>query len=254
MAARSFPALELISINFSNLLNKYLYFGILEERGIEADVCFDCTLWNEGFYYDDPDDDPDAGPELIIPPIKQTFINYLTELEDALNEILSDEEMVDYGFKTQIERLLTIISDLKNKVSTIQCKEVCGDITIMSQLLNTLVISITSLIVIIEVVNGLYAYFNACGCIGAKFFELLMGRFINAITDLQAIMQDWYTIVMTFFHFASLSTKSYVASYMPRPAIPMPQPQLNMSHACVPCPPRPPQPCPQPNHCTPYPY
>ncbi|MGL5378399.1 hypothetical protein [Clostridium sp.] len=248
--SRSVPAIETLVNNLTTLINKDLYLGALNDHNITATICFDCSLWNVGYV-----DNTTTPPTVIIPPIKTTISDLLDDMISFVTDELSDASITDYGFKTQLERFLDVLRDLKNKINSIQCNDVCSDITLTAQLLATLVVSILQLVAIFEVINGLLAYIDTCGCIGSKLFELLMAKFVNSITDLQVIMQDWYGIVMTFFQYSAVTAKSYVASYMPRQQIippPMPTP---MGHACVPCPPKPPQPCAPcgSNNCVPYP-
>ena len=248
--AKSVPAIEALALQIVNFINQDLYLGKLVTLGVTTEVCFDCSLWTEGYTYNDPTN----GPTLVIQPIKTTinsiFTNTITVLQNALN----DQNDTDYGFKTQIERLLTIVKDLQNKINSIQCTDTCSDITLLAQLLANIVLTMIRLLAAMEYLNGLLAYMGTCGCMGGNFFEILMGRFINAITDLQPVVQDWNNIVLAFFQYSAMSTKAYVASYMP--PTPIQVPQMNqgpMQHACVPCPPRPIV-QPQVNNCTPYPY
>lgn len=248
--ARSVTAIENIIAELVKILNKDLYLGAL--TNVSEEVCFDCTLWNTG-YIDNTDPD---NPVTVIPPIKTSILTALTSISTFLEDQLKLETITDYGFKTQLERLLTMVNDLSNKINSIQCNTTCSDIGIMAQLLSTIVLSLTQLLSVLELLNGLLSYMGTCGCIGTKLFDILMGKFINAITSLQCPIQDWYGLVMVFFQYSAMPAKGYVASYMPNQPItppPMPGP---MQHACVPCPPRPQAPncgCNLNNNCTQYP-
>lgn len=242
--ARSVPEIVTIVNELVDLLNNDLYLGALTTAGITADVCFNCSLWNNGYV------DPADPTTVIIPPIKSNTVAILDETILYLQSLLSSSTITDYGFKTQIERLVGMITDMRNKINSIQCAETCTDVTLVAQLLATLVISITDLITSLELLNGLLAYMGTCGCVGSKLFELLMGKFINSITVMNCVIQDWYALVMSFFQANAITAKSYVAAYVPNQQIPMPQPQAPMSFACVPCPPPPPCPsqCQQPQN------
>ncbi|MGL5378398.1 hypothetical protein [Clostridium sp.] len=232
--ARSVAAIEVLVSDLVQVMNKDLYLGALTDNNITTEVCFDCSLWNNGYVIT-----TGTVPQTIIPPVKTTVSGILTDIVGLLNDELSDSNLKDFGFKTQIERLLTIIQDLQNKINSIQCNNTCSDVTLTSQLLATLVMTVGQVLTILELLNGLLSYIGTCGCIGSKLFDLLMGKFINSITDLQGLMQDWYGIVMTFFQYSAMPSKSYVASYMPRQQIappPMPNPT---GYACVPAPPQP---------------
>lgn len=248
--SRSVPTIEILVGNATALINKYLYLGVLDANNITTDICFDCNLWENGFM-----DNSVKPPVVIIPPIKTMVHDLLNDMIAFLENTLINPSIRDYGFKTQLERLMHIIIDLSNKINSIQCVAVCSDYSIISQLLTTLVLTLLKLISLFELLNGLLAYLSTCGCTGYKVFEMLIGRFINTITELQELIQDWYVIVMIFFQYSSMPSKPYVASYIPKQQIPQPQMPQPQMHACVPCPPRPPQPyqpC-APNNYTIYP-
>lgn len=242
-----------LSKQLLNFLNDDVLLESLNNKNINYDICFDCNLWNYGITYVNSETNTDS---LVIPPLSQTFIEILTQIELFLKEQLCNFSCSDFGYKSQLERLLCLIVDLKSKVSAIRCVDTCNDMNILSILLSTLIQTILLLLSILEHINALSTYGNSCGCTSVKLSEILIGKLINNITQLQVLLQDWYAIVMTFLYHSSTSTKSYVASYVPKQPIHIPTPNFNMSHACVPCPPKP-QPCPPvpPNlNCTPFPY
>ena len=245
--ARSIAEIVVIVNSLTTYINDYLYLGELGES--EAVVCFDCVLWNEGYQ------DEEADPVINIPPLKTTIIERLDEIIYYLEEVIADPEIADYGFKTQLQRFLDVIKDIKNKINAIQCEGPCPDINLLAQLLMTLVMTVTQIVTAMEMLNGLLAYVGTCGCLGDKFFELLIGRFINTITTMQCIVQDWSQLVMAFFQFQNVVAKSYVAAYVPKAPMPQPVIQQGMGFACVPCPPRPQPQCPPcncNNGCTPF--
>ncbi len=220
---RSVAAIETIVTNFINYLNDDVYLG--DTTG----VCFDCDLWNNG--YTDP-----ANPSIIlIPPLKTTIDTIMGETIAYLEDLAST--VTDYGFASQIERLIIVTKDIRSKINAIQCSGSCPDPNLLAQLLTTLVVTVTELVTAMELLNGLVTYYGTCGCLGSRFFEITMGKFINQVTDLQCILQDWSILVMSFFQFASMPAKSYVASYVPNQPIPSPSPQSMTGYACVPCPP-----------------
>lgn len=235
---RSVTDIEILVNNITVFINKDILLGSLNDT--EDNICFDCELWNKGFS--------------TIDPISKTFATLLSDVEVFLSNLISNQQINNFGFKGQIDRLLNMIRDLKNKVSAIICIDVCNDASnIISHLLYTLIQTSLVLIVILENINSLLVYMDPC-CSSSIVFDLLMGRLINSITDVQALLKDWYSIVMTFLHYSTISTKPYIASYVPKQPIIAPPPSLPMSHACVPCPPMPCPPKPYPNNCTTYPY
>lgn len=244
-----------ISAQLIDFLNNDVLLGALEENDIDDDVCFDCGLWNKGYSVLKCDSSKSS---LIIPPISKTFVFILNEIEIFLDSQLCNVNCRDYGYKSQLERLLYIVIDLKNKVEAIPCVDTCNDSNIIAILLATLIQTILLLANILEYINGLIAYSENCGCTSIKLTEILMGKLINSITELQALLQDWYSIVITFFFYSSSSINPYIASYVPKQPIPIPRPTGPIHHACVPCPPPRPEPCPPPNYphnnCTPFPY
>lgn len=235
---RSVTDIEILVNNITVFINKDILLGSLNDT--ENNICFDCELWNRGFS--------------TIDPISKTFVSLLSDIEVFLSKIISNQQLNNFGFKSQIDRLFSMIRDLKNKVLAIVCIDVCNDSTnIISHLLYTLIQTLLVLVVILENINALLSYIDPC-CCSPIVFDLLMGKLINSITDVQLLLKDWYSIVMTFLHYSTMSTKPYIASYVPKQPIMPPSPSSPMSHACVPCPPTPCQPKPSPNNCTTYPY
>lgn len=241
--ARSVTALAALSNEIVDYINNNLYLGAIPAANTDV-VCFDCSLWNNGYT-------PEGGTELIAP-IKTSLNTLLEGLIADLTTQLG--ETPDYAFKTQIERLITVVTDIKNKIGAIQCQDACGESSLLAQLLVSIVVLLTKLVDSIEFLNGLFAYYNTCACMGEAFFDIMMGRFINSITCIQPLVLDFNNIVMSFFQLSSVAAKSYVAAYVPNAPIVVPQPnQGPMQMACVPCPPRPVVPCPPQNNCTPFP-
>lgn len=247
--ARSVPAIESLITEIERFINKDLLLGELVDQSIEEDVCFSCELWNYGYCCE-----CGSTEEVIITPIRVSINIIFLNIIDNLKALLNDKNNNNYAFKSQIERMLTIALDLQNKINSIQCITTCGDSTLISQLLAIILITMCQLITVLENLNGLLAYQDICGCLGENFFDIIMGKFINSITELQAIAQDWNNIVMSFFYYSSISTKSYVASYVPNQPIIIQQPNQNpRQHACVPCPPVPPAVHQKTNSCTGFP-
>ena len=220
--------------DFFNFLNDDILLGGLNDNDITFEVCFDCNLWNYGLKVESDDCDCD---EVLIKPISSSFVSLLEKLERFLKNQLCDPTNRDFGYKSQLERLLYIIIDLKNKVVSIKCVDPCESYSILATLLSTLIETILSIISCIEYINSIITYHNNCGCSSIKVKEILIGKLINNITEIQYLLQDWYGIVVTFFYYSSTSAKSYIASYIPRHPINIPQPNFNRQVACVPCPP-----------------
>ncbi len=248
--SKNIICIDTLAEDFLKFLNNDVLLGALDDKDVDYGVCFDCNLWNNGFICKSEGLDP---PTTIIPPISSTFILLLEDMECFLKGQLCDFSCTDFGYKSQIERLLSLVIDLKNKVLAIKCVDPCNDQNILSVLLATLIQTILLLIAILEYINGLLTYTGNCGCVSVKLTEILMGKLINGITELQCLLQDWYGIVVTFLYYSSTATKPYIASYVPKQPIPVPQPHPQMSFACVPCPPQPPpRPAHQPQNCTPF--
>lgn len=226
--ARSVIAIEMLISNLMDLLNNDLYLGALTSANISDTICFDCNLWLNGYSNSDG--------EVVISPIRTTVINNLTDIQNQLNTVLKDRNINDYGFKAQIQRLLEIVIDLSSKIKSLQCSPYTCDSNLMAEFLSTLITTIVQLITLLDYLNGLLSYYEYCDCMGNNLFSLLMGKFINSVTELQSYLREWYYIVIAFFQYVSMSQKNYVASYMPRSTIQVPPFNVATSHACVPCP------------------
>ena len=139
--------------NLYNIINSLIDFlhedillNKLSDTEIECEVCFDCSLWNDGLIY--PCNS--AEPEIKILPIKNHFLRLLNEIEHFINAQLSNLNNKNYDYKSQLDRFLCILLDMKNKIASIVCSNACNDINIVSILLTTLIQTILSLINTLE--------------------------------------------------------------------------------------------------------
>lgn len=227
--------------NINNIINSLIDFlhddvllSKLTDSELEGEICFDCMLWNDGLIY--PCDSSE--PQVKILPIKNHFLRLLSDIEHFINSQLSNPNNKNYDYKSQLDRFLCIILDMKNKVASIICSNTCNDINIISVLLATLIQTILNLVNTLENINTLLSTNSSdcnCSCINSKTFEIFMGTFINSVTQLQNLLQDWYIIAITFFNYSSCAVKPYVASYIPKTYINLPKPPKPMTNICPPC-------------------
>ncbi len=236
-----------------DFLNKDVLLGALKDENIEQEVCFDCKLWNDGYTVNKylpcncscgscEECLNSSSYSVIIPSISSTFICLLTEIETFLKSELCNFSCTNFAYKTQIQRLLYIVSDLKSKALAIQCNSPFCDLNLLAFLLSTLIDTILLLVSILEIINGLLTYTTTgnCGCSSTKVVELFMGRLINKISELQMMLPDWYGLVINFMYYSTTTPRPYIASYVPRQPILPPPPKPPMTFACVPNPQRPP--------------
>lgn len=229
------------SLNINDLVqdlmdffNNDLLLGAIKENDICVQVCFDCNLWNYGYVEED-------SLNIIIPPIGKTIVELLEDIISFLKQQLLDYSNNDYSYKSQLDRFINMLFDLKNKILAINCIDDCFNNNINTFLLSTLMETVLKLTYILQVMHSIITYSNTCGCTGSKLTELSMHKLINSISDFQALLSDWYNIVITYLSNTSM-TPSHVASYVPKAPINVPPPPKPLAHACVPCPPKP-QPC-----------
>lgn len=175
-------AIETLITNLTNLLNDDLYLGALTTAGVTTTVCFDCNLCTNGYK---------DNVILIIPSIRTTVLADLAAVQTELNAILGNEAITDFGFKTQVQRLYDTVAELINKITSLQCSPNICDANIMPDFLAELIMTIIQIISIFEYLNGLMSYYEYCDCMVIFLFSLLMGKFINAITELQTYLPDW---------------------------------------------------------------
>ena len=175
-------AIETLITNLTNLLNDDLYLGALTTAGVTTTVCFDCNLCTNGYK---------DNVILIIPSIRTTVLADLAAVQTELNAILGNEAITDFGFKTQVQRLYDTVAELINKITSLQCSPNICDANIMPDFLAELIMTIIHIISIFEYLNVLMSYYEYCDCMVIFLFSLLMGKFINAITELQTYLPDW---------------------------------------------------------------
>lgn len=226
------PCPDDIPSKLVKLLNYDVYLMALQKGSISEDVCFDCTLWNNGY--------TDSAGDVIIPPISASLVTILTQIANELQSILNDNnlngECNQYGFKTQVDRLLFIINDLKNKVLSINCNNNSCNSSMLSSLLTLLSNTLDTLIVVMSTLNGLLGICSN-NCLTCNLsFSNLMGIFINSITQLSNLLNSWNTIVITFISLNTFIDRPYVAGYVPNRPINVPRPNNIYANgfACIP--------------------
>lgn len=212
--------IEELILQIMSFVHDDLLLGALDSNPSFYPVYFDCTLWNCGYMINNPSDDECC--EMIIPSIRSSILILLDKIMTTLNAQLLDYSNNNFAYKTQVDRLLHIVIDLKNNILAINFIDNCLDPNMNAILLSTLIDTCLQLIYILEVLNTLISYMNNCIPSGKKVFEIFMGRFINAITALITIMPDWQVIVITYLQSTTSNTQSYVASYAPRQPLTLP--------------------------------
>ncbi|MGL5314837.1 MAG: Ig-like domain-containing protein, partial [Peptostreptococcaceae bacterium] len=216
------------------LLNYDVYLMALQDLTLSENVCFDCELWTNGY--------SDSSAIVIIPPISTSLIAILTQLSNKLVNVLNDNSLnaqcSQASFKSQVERLLAIINDLKSKISLIQCNNNTCNESLFSSLLSLLSNTLDILITVSSTLNGLLGICtNNCSVCDSSFSNL-MSIFINSTTLLYNLLLSWSNITMAFMNLSvnSSSSKSYVPMYVPNR--PITQPTKSYSSNCFICPPR----------------
>lgn len=227
-APSTIPCSQSIPSKLLYLLENDIYLNGLEVANINANVCFDCDLWNNGY--------TSFLGDLIIHPIKSTFNSLLLEIKAYLQNILipTGESIScnDYGFKSQVDRVLNIVNDLENKTSSFTCSTQCCNPSLNGQFLDLLSQSVTNLITIITSIDGAIEICNS-SCSNCSAFDKLMPTLVNSISDLGNLMVLWNYLLMNFMSCMNSSTKPYVASYIPNRQISVPPP----NQYCINCPP-----------------
>ncbi len=170
--------------------------------------------------------------------------NHLLKLtKDYLIYILLNNNDIDTAFKSQIERLIAVLNTYISMTNSLVFENNCN-IEIFAYLL-TLIVE-TSLIImqLLQFLCGILSFEGMCGCIGDLSVEALIGKFINGVTILFCIAEDWRSIMLWIYQSKEQVGPSYAAAFVPRQSI-LPPPPRPMRYACTPCPPQPP--CPPPN-------
>ncbi len=198
-----------------HLLNNDIFLMGITDAGLTVNVCFNCDLWLNGYTH--------MG-ELIIRPIRSAFIDIIDQFIAQLEGILASTSSTECGspaFKSQVDRLLVALKDLKNKIMNFECIVSC-DINLYDHLLELLSQTIDLLISLSSLVNGfLELCKNNCPCVNS--FSLLMGQFINLTTLLYSTLPDWNNLVITSVASNSYSSKPYVPGYVPNQPLNIPQ-------------------------------
>lgn len=226
-----------ISNRIIKLLNNNIFFYGLSKSEIHYEIKFDCNMWSNGATIRVDNQQNNA---IILEPISGVFIDILSDIACNLEEQLWERNTANFAYKSQIERLLCTVIDLKNKITSIKSINRGNDGTnIIAHLLHTLVQTLLLLVNILETILGLRSQTCHCHCHTDIAFNLFMGLLVNKITELQVLLKDWHALVINFLSYSPMPMSSYVASYIPKqPIAPAPPPMQNL-HICVPNQPNP---------------
>ncbi len=222
--------LNKIIYSLLDFLNEDILLNKLINTDLEDKICFDCKLWNEGLTYCSDD------IQIKIHPVKSHFLKLLNNIQCFIKNELCNYDNNDYDYKSQIDRFLCVITDIKNKVASIICTNSCSNIHILSVLLTTLIQTILNLVTTLENLNTIFCTYSSkhsCFCVNSNTFKIFMGLFINSITKLQTLLRDWYVVTVTFLSLSTPSPKSYVASYVPKSYIYNPISPSPLKHICA---------------------
>ena len=226
------PCPDYIPYKLVQLLNDDIYLMALSDANISDKVCFDCTLWNNGY--------TSESDTLIIPPIKTTLITILDQLKLELQGILLNNSLnspcIDASFKSQVERFLSIVDYLENKVILINCNTGNCSLSLFDYFISLLSTTLDTLIIITSTLNGLLGICSNNCTICTTSFSNLMGIFINSISDLYNQSASWNNMVINFIRLESQFPKSYIPSYVP-PTIITPNTNNNITSGFI-CPPK----------------
>lgn len=223
------PCPEYIPYKLVKLLNSDVYLMALEDTNITDNVCFDCTLWNEGYI---------SSGIVIIPPIKMSLISILTEMLNDLQNILNDNNLNqpcnDVAFRSQVDRLVAIINDLMNKVTALDCSTTRCNVALSGPFLSLLSQTLDTLITITSTLDGILGLCsNNCSNCNSSFNNLI-GIFINSTTSLSNLLGAWNNLVLSFMSLGNLVPKSYVPAYMPPTRITTTKNNFNNGFICPP--------------------
>lgn len=193
-----------------DLLENNIYLRNVKKLQLPINICFDCNLYNNGYSYDG---------SIIILPIKTTFISILDDLIYDLTNMINlndDTNCSSYAFKSQLDRYLNLLIDLKNKVDSI----VCDDSNCNSSLIHNLLDLLSKTIIyLINVSVNIYGASSYCelDCFNCtSYFDIFMRFIVNNTTLLYNLSTDWGNLSMSFMYSYSNYQKSYVPIYIPR--------------------------------------
>lgn len=142
------------------------------------------------------------------------FLMILGYMVDDCVVILNDNTIQDYGYKTQIVRLKEILENMILIQSSIVFSEDFCNAYMESNILITMIESLLSLLSIIEWIYGIDAYSDKCMCKGNIVYEIMVGRLINCITNLNIIINSMKAITSALMQNSSNNTKPYTTIYV----------------------------------------
>ena len=189
--------LKQLSIDFLSIINNQILMGVeatnvpqIEcDPGETVDIMkFDCTKWCEI-------------QTLLVPVVcnEEDQTGFLLTLRETIACILETVDSLDYGTKSQLERLRCVVATLEARVRTVcclpSCEEVIGDLLcVLIQLLTTL-ISISSKLATI-------VYYANCAAtedkVSKAFVDCIICEFINDICELERLSQELMAVSQAF--------------------------------------------------------
>ncbi|MGL5314357.1 MAG: SdrD B-like domain-containing protein, partial [Peptostreptococcaceae bacterium] len=162
-----------------------------------------------------------------------TLIGISNSLITLWTQNIIDGEINDLSYKSQLQRLIYSVQNILIRLMNLNIPSEYCNISLLANIVDTLIVYTLDLITILENNDGLIAYYNKCACMGIEFYDLLMGRFINSITMLNQIPYTLNNILSVLFIDLNAINKPYVAAYVPRTNINIP-PNKPLNICCPP--------------------
>ncbi|MGL4912109.1 MAG: SdrD B-like domain-containing protein, partial [Romboutsia sp.] len=168
--------------------------------------------------------------------------NSLSSLRDEFILILdliissiqtSIKNTTDYGYKSQLSKLIDIINTIKAIMTNLLITDSC-DFNFIAQLIFILIEETLLLLKIVYTMEGLDSISTRCKCLNSTAFDILMGSFINTITELEKNITSMNSLLQWSFR-NSYKMSLYSPTFMPKNTI-IPKPiNTQTGFYCGPC-------------------
>ncbi len=167
--------------------------------------------------------------------IMAKFVYILSSIREYIIHELRYNSSFNYGFKAQLDRFLTALDILISIGKSIRLNDICS-LDLSSHVLSLILEISLSLVKVLELLQGITTYVLQCFCIGSDSYELLIGKFVNEVSCLFSLINDFKSILQ-YLYKLSAPQSSYVAAYVPRQQLRLPQVSSTpLRFACPPCP------------------
>lgn len=143
------------------------------------------------------------------------LLDILTLIKNICSSELNNISLGDIGYQAQLQRLIYTLDATISKVNNLNLLPKTCDVNLLSNVLYTLSEYSLNLVSILCDKNGLNSYYKKCDIL-CNIYELLMGRLINNISNLENLNTYVNTLISFLYNYNANNHPQYIPNYTPK--------------------------------------